>query len=1011
MIKLFKPDETDFTHNGIGILSDAVHEATVEEVLNGVYVLSFKYPLFSPHGLDIKGQSLIQVPTPDGEQLFRVANPSPSMGIVSVFCYHVFYDLIDNFLEDTNIVGKTGLGALVQMKGALQYPSRFNFFSDIGKLNNARLVRMNPVEALLDTSKDNSFLNRWGGELKRDNFNVNILEKRGLNRGVTIQHKKDLLGYEASVDWQSPITKIMPIGFDGLLLPEKYVTSVNVDKYINPKIKTAAFENVKAAIGDYADDEDAIPLEDAYALLRQKAKAMFEIDRVDQPLANYRVSFQELSQTEEYKNYAVLQSVYMGDTVTVEHNEDGIYVQAKVISYKYDPVKERYIDITLGNFKDSFTSKTNKIDKIHDEVLNITTDINAGLGDADERLKKLREDLTKTNGNLDTTNSNLNTTNGKLNTTNGKVGDLETGLGTTNSNLNTTNGKVGDLETGLGQTNNNLTNTKKDLNTTKEDLSNTKTDLGNTKTDLSNTKTDLNKTKEDLNNTKNKVTDLEGQVKDLGPNILQQAKENATNLINSGFGSYVRVYPDRILIMDTNSEMTAKKVWQWNVNGLGYSSQGVNGPYGVAITKDGSIVADFITTGTLNAGMVRTGFNEYGNSIRMMPEGLQSTVNNVKRMELNNLGQLAVYDSDANKVGSLGYQYRVSDNTKGVTMNIEPGRYLSFSVLDTTTQLYEPKFEVVDNTTTYGFRGIFAWMNIWMNTGKIIFSSQSRGKESNYMQELLYSNDSRRLAMISDTGMDFVLRENNSNTAWAGMDKNRFYTYKPLHIYNAGISFSEDGSYLKGGIRKDATNTLSISNEGKTQLMYKEGEYSHVLIELAAWDRINFWKSLDMNGFSIVNARIQSTLSNANAPQPASFARMAAPKPVEKDMHSVMNSSETFTHIGNGSTVDRKAVINLPIFLQNETEKYHVFISKYGQGDIWVSERTGTFFIVESENDIDFSYEIKIVKEEPVFEAFSFRSATKRKSSIFDRNTSSVVKTEDDFKIDPNEGGIRQYEN
>ncbi|MGE6313401.1 phage tail spike protein [Bacillus cereus] len=1004
MIKIFKPDETDFTHNGIGILSDAVHEATVQEDLNGVYVLSFKYPLFSPHGLDIKGQSLIHVPTPDGEQLFRVANPSPSMGIVNVFCYHVFYDLIDNFLEDTNIVGKTGLGALVQLKDALQYPSRFNFFSDIGKTNNARLVRMNPIEAMLDTGKDNSFLNRWGGELKRDNFNVNILEKRGLNRGVTIQHKKDLLGYEASVDWQSPITKIMPIGFDGLLLPEKYVTSVNVDKYVNPKIKTAAFETVKAAIGDYVDDEDAIPLEDAYALLRQKARAMFENDHVDQPLATYRVSFQELSQTEEYKNYAVLQSVYMGDTVTVDHSEDGIYIQAKVISYKYDPVKERYIDITLGNFKDSFTSKTNKIDKIQDEVLNITTDINTGLGDADERLKKLREDLTTTNGNLDTTNGNLNTTNGKLNTTNGKVNNLETGLGTTNSNLNYTNTKVNGLETGLGQTNTNLNNTKDDLNTTKEDLSNTKTDLGNTKTDLNNTKNDLK-------GTKDRVTDLEDEVRDLGPNLLEEARQNATNLINSGFGSYVRVYPDRILIMDTSSEMTARNVWQWNVNGLGYSSTGVNGPYGVAITKDGSIVADFITTGKLNAGMIRTGFNEYENNIVMMPEGLQSRVNGIKRMELNNLGQLLIYDADGSKIGSMGYQFRISDNSKGVTMNIEPNRYLSFSVLDPATQIYSPHFEVVDTATTYGFKGIFSWRDMWLNARRMILSSANSGKIGNYVQELLYSADNtKRLAMVSDTGIDFVLRENDSNTAWAGINKNHFYTYKTFFA-NKGVIFKDGGTYLSGGMQIDATNTLTISNEGTTQFLYKEGEFAHVIMEFNARDRIRARVALDMSGNSIINARISSTLSNANAPQPASFARMSAPKPVEKEMYASMNSSEMFTHIGNGSTVDRKAVINLPIFLQNETEKYHVFISKYGQGDIWVSERTGTFFIVESENDIDFSYEIKIVKEEPVFEAFSFRSATKRKSSIFDREYSPKVITEDEFEINPNEGGIKQYEN
>lgn len=89
--------------------------------------------------------------------------------------------------------------------------------------------------------------------------------------------------------------------------------------------------------------------------------------------------------------------------------------------------------------------------------------------------------------------------------------------------------------------------------------------------------------------------------------LLDAAKENATKLINSGFGGNVRVYPDRILIMDTKNEMTASKVWQWNINGLGYSSNGVNGPYEIAMTKDGRIVADFITTGVLNGNLIRGG--------------------------------------------------------------------------------------------------------------------------------------------------------------------------------------------------------------------------------------------------------------------------------------------------------------------------------------------------------------------------------------------------------------------
>ena len=104
-----------------------------------------------------------------------------------------------------------------------------------------------------------------------------------------------------------------------------------------------------------------------------------------------------------------------------------------------------------------------------------------------------------------------------------------------------------------------------------------------------------------------KLDQIQNEISDMPGSILEAAKENATNLINSGFGGHVRVYPDRILIMDTKDEMTAKKVWQWNINGLGYSSRGINGPYETAITNDGRIVADFITTGTLTGNLVRGG--------------------------------------------------------------------------------------------------------------------------------------------------------------------------------------------------------------------------------------------------------------------------------------------------------------------------------------------------------------------------------------------------------------------
>ena len=96
--------------------------------------------------------------------------------------------------------------------------------------------------------------------------------------------------------------------------------------------------------------------------------------------------------------------------------------------------------------------------------------------------------------------------------------------------------------------------------------------------------------------------------------FMQQAIENATQLISGGLGGYVIMHsstggkhPDEILIMDTDDIDTAKKVWRWNKGGLGYSSTGYNGPFALAMTQDGQIVADFVKTGTMSANRINGG--------------------------------------------------------------------------------------------------------------------------------------------------------------------------------------------------------------------------------------------------------------------------------------------------------------------------------------------------------------------------------------------------------------------
>lgn len=129
-------------------------------------------------------------------------------------------------------------------------------------------------------------------------------------------------------------------------------------------------------------------------------------------------------------------------------------------------------------------------------------------------------------------------------------------------------------------------------------------------------KIELGKAKSNFGMTlKESVEQIEKEVA-RNKSAMQKAIENATKLITGQDGGYVVMnttadgHPCEILIMNTDDIQTATKLWRWNLGGLGYSSTGYNGQYGTAITMDGAIVADYITTGTLNAGLIKTGIIE-----------------------------------------------------------------------------------------------------------------------------------------------------------------------------------------------------------------------------------------------------------------------------------------------------------------------------------------------------------------------------------------------------------------
>lgn len=124
---------------------------------------------------------------------------------------------------------------------------------------------------------------------------------------------------------------------------------------------------------------------------------------------------------------------------------------------------------------------------------------------------------------------------------------------------------------------------------------------------------ELGDAKQKLTTTLNKVTTIESELV-TEKSEREKAIDKATELITGGLGGYVVIspndetgYPEEILIMDTDSKLTAHNVIRLNKNGIGFSTTGYSGRYTTAWTIDGSFVADFITSGTLNADIIKAG--------------------------------------------------------------------------------------------------------------------------------------------------------------------------------------------------------------------------------------------------------------------------------------------------------------------------------------------------------------------------------------------------------------------
>ena len=307
------------------------------------------------------------------KKFYRIYNVVRELYSVTAYARPIFYDLIDKVLLDvrpTNKIGKEALNIILADTG-------FTGHSNISTSSTAYYVRKNIVESILG-DEENSFINRWGGEFYCENFDIYINDRIGSDNGVRVEFGYNLNEIEEDVNIEEVVTRIIPVGYDGIMLDGEtpWVDSPLINKYTQPKMRVIEFSDVK--VKESSDDEEGFDtIEEARAELIRQCNLLYEND-IDKPTVNYKIDMINLANTTAYKDFKMLVEVNKGDTVTCYIKHLDIDVKARVIDYERDLITGEYTSIELGNAVSNFFNKQADIQSQVDNILNDNGSVNAG---------------------------------------------------------------------------------------------------------------------------------------------------------------------------------------------------------------------------------------------------------------------------------------------------------------------------------------------------------------------------------------------------------------------------------------------------------------------------------------------------------------------------------------------------------------------------------------------------------------------------------------------------------
>jgi len=335
--------DTAFLGYGLAILENA-KDVCIREVLNGEYSLKFALPINDSKWEYVVEENLVKV---EG-QLFVIRNISDAHGgeelLCTVSCEHVFFLLLDDYIEYLELSGNaTGV-----LNAVLEGTAHSIGTVDIAGDQTIILEDQNPVKAI------NNIISLWGGEIKADNFDVDLLAHRGSTiPNIQFRYRKNISSINRTVDTNSLVTRLYVYGNDGLTIEEategdgkKYIDSQYIGNYRRPKTLSKKFD---------IDDVDEL-----YSAGETYLKS------VEIPYVSYEVDVIELKTLAEY---GPLEEFTLGDECLVIDDVLRVNVQARIKEYERYPMEPWRSRVVLANFRPGMQYDLSDLNDMKNELI------------------------------------------------------------------------------------------------------------------------------------------------------------------------------------------------------------------------------------------------------------------------------------------------------------------------------------------------------------------------------------------------------------------------------------------------------------------------------------------------------------------------------------------------------------------------------------------------------------------------------------------------------------------